>query len=596
MLDQYARLSVLLALTFGFSILGCLILVVFFKNKGPRGAFEYFLTAIIVGLSFITVVPVLLGAFGVSPTKNHLQIFFLLFLVVLITLLVIRMAKGGSCFPTLDSDSFFSFYVLGLFYLFLIVVRVIQINNIFVPNWVDGLIHTMLLDKLSVSEKISFSRIYHVGFHVGALVIRSFTSLSLSETVLLFGQWLSATCGVTVYLLVRRYTRNLYFSLISLMVYSLFLLFPTYLISWGRYPLLLGLTILPLSMTVSWDWVGGRNKNFVLAFFLVLTLATAHYGTLLVWFSFIFINLVYGRFFWDVQKRDLRRRWLLLTRFFLLIIPLLSFIFLKFKNLLEHKVVLGNLVQRAVSVNFFADFISVLRLVFYHDFSLLVLLVAGVFISLAWKKRLFWLIVFWPVLIGVMTWLQYALLGISISSYLNLAIFFSMPFAVLAGLILKYLYSLYYPFMNTNIVVGRILSAASLLLILFVGLRVNTTIIDSSKILFVSQDYSAMTWIMENTPVDSVFFVESFLWGDKLMPSDGGGWINLLTGRSTVYPKEIGDLYDVCVFIRNYDVDYLYLTDGLYEDSFGLRLSDISSSYEIVYSYQDVMIVSVPCP
>lgn len=80
------------------------------------------------------------------------------------------------------------------------------------------------------------------------------------------------------------------------------------------------------------------------------------------------------------------------------------------------------------------------------------------------------------------------------------------------------------------------------------------------------------------------------------MPSDGGGWIPFLTGRAAVYPKKLGEFYDVCVFINKNNVDYIYIKTPMKDDGFGLRLSDINAPYRILYSSQTITVVSVTCP
>lgn len=582
-------------MTLGFSLLGFLFLIAFFKLRAPVERFEYFLTTIIIGVSFCALVPIGLGALEIPPTKINLQIFFLFFFIILAFLISRKISKKSLQLPSFEAQGLSSFWILVVFYLFVIVVRIVQVKDIFVPNWIDGLIHTQLLNKLSVSEKIGFGRIYHVGFHAVSLVIYYFMRLNLSDVVLLFGQWLSATCGVTIYILVRRYTRNLFFSLISLVFYSLLLLFPSFLVSWGRYPFLFGLTVLPLVMVMSWKSINNKSRSFSLSFFLVLALAMIHYGALLIWFSFIFINLLYWLIITLKQRKDLKSWLALVLRFFLLLIPLFLFVLPKAVNLLTHKDILEKINSRAENVNITFDFFSALNLVFRHDYFLILLFLLGVVVSFVWKKRMFWMFVLWPFLVFGMTWFQYSFLGFSLSTYYNLVIFLSIPYTVLVSLIVKHLCFLDQPLVVVDKYSG-LKQLAALLALLFFGFRINTSVIDPGAVIFVAQDYSAINWIKENTPVNSVFFVESFLWGDKLMPSDGGGWVELLTSRKVVFPRKIGELYDMCVFIKDNNIDYLYLHDNSSEDEFELRLSDLNTSYKVVYADYIIKIVTVNCP
>jgi uncharacterized membrane protein len=113
--------------------------------------------------------------------------------------------------------------------------------------------------------------------------------------------------------------------------------------------------------------------------------------------------------------------------------------------------------------------------------------------------------------------------------------------------------------------------------------------------LFNADDAAAMTWLKNNTPGDAVILINSFVWGDKLMPSDGGGWINLLTGRQIIYP-DIGTFYDMCEFINKNKVGYIYLGKSPSNGFFDLRLDDLSGFYKVVYETKNVTIASTSCP
>jgi hypothetical protein len=594
-LHQFSRFSVLLLLTVGFALLGYLILTVFAVNERFRDRFEYFLATIITGLSFVVAVPILLGVFSIALSRNNIYICFITIFIFLGVLCLIRLLKGKSIFPVFYPDEALNFYLLMGLFIFLIVVRLVQVKDVYVPNWMDGLIHTQLVNKLNISEKIGFERIYHVGFHAGALVIHDFLNIDLPETVLLFSQWLSAVCGVAIYSILRKYTRNLYASLISLLIYSLFLLFPSFLVTWGRYPYLLGLSVLPLAVMEGRNWVIRGGKNYFLALFLVFSLLTMHYGTFLIYLSFIVTNIAYKLTSINSWRKYYVAGKLYLTRFFALILPLVFVVFSKLMNLLSNKELLSNIEFRADNVNFSEDLGSVIRLVLQHDHLLLVCVIVGLGIFSLWKKKLVWLIICWPVVVALLTWVQYSVLNLTVSSYLNLVVFLSIPFVVLCGVIARHLASLFATYEVAAPSVGRVWLLLLILAVAFFGAKNNIKIIEKNTISFTPQDYSAVEWIKGNTSKSSVFLIESFFWGDKLMPSDGGGWIELLTGRSVVYPDEVGEIYDMCVYMKDNDVDYLYLQDDIYEDNFGLRLTDLHASYNTVYTDYMVMIVSVEC-
>ena len=125
----------------------------------------------------------------------------------------------------------------------------------------------------------------------------------------------------------------------------------------------------------------------------------------------------------------------------------------------------------------------------------------------------------------------------------------------------------------------------------------NFKIINLETIIFSEEDRLAMEWISDNTPPKSIFLIRSTIWGDStFVPSDGGGWINLLTGRHTVYPQAIGELYDICVFARENGAKYIYFGKQSSNIQFDLRISDLDEkSYLEVYETQNVKIVFLLC-
>ena len=79
------------------------------------------------------------------------------------------------------------------------------------------------------------------------------------------------------------------------------------------------------------------------------------------------------------------------------------------------------------------------------------------------------------------------------------------------------------------------------------------------------------------------------------MPSDGGGWINLLTNRQGIFPKSIGDYFDACSYIKTYGVNYIYFGKSYNNDNFDIQLSDLTGLYDIVYETPMVKIIKPKC-
>jgi len=597
------RFAILTTLTIVLEGLGILLFVSLFGNTTPRRMPDFFVLAIALGLAFIILATLSLGALNIPPTKANFHILFSGICGGLLFLVFIKRLVFGSLIqlPLLKSENMLESIFIGVFLLLLILVRDIQVIGLYVPNWVDGLIHTSLLDKyVSTGKAIPLDGVYHNGFYAVALFIYYFWNVNLPDAVLLSGQWLSATCGLTFFLLVRKYIRHSYFVYFSLTIYSLFLLFPSYLVSWGRYPLLLGLTLLPPALLTSLSWLNGYKQNYLLAFLFLVALILAHYGSFLIWLSFILTYLVYDIFFRRSKKTGFKEWSRIFWRLILLVSPLLVFIIPKALNFISHPGILENMLLQDAKTEFANDSFLIFGLILDHDYFLVLFWIIGVILSLSFTRRLFWLIALWPLMFGVLTWIQYLFLGISISSYANIVIFISMPFAISIGSAFHILYSSKQFASSYKISDSATKSKRTLLLLLFLfiilGAFMNSRITNPDNVLFFTDDQLAMNWIKVYTPKDSVFLIRSFMWGNVLAPADGGGWINLLTRRSTVFPRLIGDYYDACGYIKDNNVNYIYLGKPQTNSDFDFDLSDLIDHYKIVYHRGGVTIVSVDCP
>ena len=180
--------------------------------------------------------------------------------------------------------------ILGITFFCLFLLRSVQMSEVFVPNWFDGIVHTSLVQNFIVKEKISIDRIYHIGFHAIALVVTQLSGTEVPQTVLLLGQWFSVICGFTFYSFARRITHSVYLAFFGLLAYLLLLYFPSHLVSWSRYPFLLGLTLLPPTILTTMDWIDNHKGNYFLTLILVTSLIFSHYGSFLIWVSHVLVH------------------------------------------------------------------------------------------------------------------------------------------------------------------------------------------------------------------------------------------------------------------------------------------------------------------
>jgi hypothetical protein len=599
----FMRFAEMASFTIAFGITGFIFLLLFLDIKALQDLPESAGLAISAGLILVIVLVFALNFLGIPITKTNVSIAFM----GVFTISIFRLYKKKPAFkirlPDLTLPKLFESLLPLIIFFIVLAVRTSQIKDIFVPNWYDGLIHTSLLNRFLSNAKFPLDGIYHIGFHTIVLAVNYYWGLSLPETILILGQWLSAVGGLTFYYLVLRYTKNHYVAGVSQVAYSLFLLFPSYLTSLGRYPFLLGITLLPLTILTSLNWITNKKSNYMIALLFIAALSLAHYGALLFWFAFIFVSLVSKMTFETrVRFNLLRYENELFLRPALLVLPIFFIILPKAINLINHPFIMANIIARAQDPSF-GIYTQALLEKFqsknYFFFFLWIIWLPWAFVR---KRRFLFITVLWPLAGWFFTWAQYQIAGFSISTYVNLIIFLCMPLAYTFGLIfrelllcLRYVNSFYSLHFSRNFLKG--LPAVLLIIGMLFGIYSGPQSIDLTKTLFTNDDMLAMNWIENNTPRDAAFMVRTIIWSNQtLVPYDGGGWITYTTGRRIIIPQ-IGELYDICEFSKLNGVNYIYFGNKPLIKTFDLRLDNLSQdSYLVAYQNQSVKIYSLNCP
>ena len=585
------RLVVLIILTVVLGEVGFLLLVSIFPQALRSDPFEILSVSFSLGVA--SIVMVMGGMSAINLSFSKITLVFLAFIFISVYVGFRAIFRGRTNFLRGNQIDFSGIRFFLLFFLFLLIVRGGQTCNIFVPNWVDGLTHTMRLQKFVLRDFIPFDRVYPSGFYSLAFTFYRFGMGTLPETVLVSGQWLAAVSAINMYSLAKRYLGHSLWGYLSVFVYSFCLLFPSHLLAWGRYPFLLGLVLVPPSILTTLDWLSGYEKNYAVAFVFVVALALSHYGAFLIWLSFVFVYLALeGRL-----TAGHRRPWL---RMFLLILPLFLVFIPRVANLLDNPAMFANMIDRSGALEFDDDIWTVVNLVWGHDIFFIGTWAAGIVLSFLRKEKLFFILVPWPLLFYLLTWIQYVLLGFSVTSYINLVVFISIPMAFSFGYVAQQVDSLLdrlaaYRSLKSGIMKNRLPPSLLVLFVCVFGVFLSFRDFNADTVLFNADDAVAMAWLENNTPKDTVILINSFIWGDKLMPSDGGGWINLLTGRQIIYP-DIGEFYDMCEFINRNKVGYIYLGKSPSNGFFDLKLDDFFGLYKVVYETRNVTIASVSCP
>lgn|SRR5574341_109810 len=601
--EPFIRFAVMISLTAAFSGLGLIFMVSFLEYTRPIHPIEYFGMALAIGLALVILLVSGLTLLRIPLTKSNLSIALLSGCGICI-LHLLHKKSNSRIQLSFSRDHSLIEKLLPISLVFILVfLRLIQIRGVVVPNWYDGLMHASRLQEFTLRSSIPFDNIYRVGFYEIALVVQSFWALTPPQTILLLGQWLSVVCGLSFYMFARRYIHNAYASSLSFAVYSFSLLFPSHLISWGRYPYLLGLALLPPAILASQDYINNRRGSFLAGSVFVVSLGLTHYGSLLIWLSLILIYLI-NKISSGKKRRPetLGNRKAVLFRPFLLVFPALIVILSKIFDPLYQHVIQNGLISQIYDTEFQFGTQYILKLFRAHDGLLILLWLIWVSWSLVWKRNLLYITLFWPLAIWFLSWIQYQIVGSSILTYENLIALLSIPLSLSIGLFAQQLLLLLIKLDSSKVQPlfrhrlkshSSILSSIAILVSVFSG----PLTIDPGTALFTNEDMLAMKWISMSTSKDAGFLIRTVSWDNNtLMPSDGGGWITFLTGRRTIIPQ-IGELYDICEFATDHGVNYLYFGKQRANDGFDLRLSDMNvNSYVVVYGNQSVEIVSLYCP
>jgi len=502
------RLLLLLLLTVSMWVLGRAALMLLAVSM--RDPLSDALVAVGVGAA---VPALLLPSLGVLRIEINRSSLIAALALLIVAGLAARWLRGRAERPAGSSNrcAWTEWLPLLLMSALAMVSRAAQVEAMAVPAWVDGIVHQRMLGTMLAAGRVGLDAVYPKGFHATAAAVQLLTGVPLPESLLITGQWLSFACGLTLYPLARRFLRP-HYALFAIGLYWFWTAFPAFLINWSRYPLLHGLALLAVTMSIVMEARRQAKRYFLLLAMLLAALALTYYGALLMALTFMAASLA-------IQGRRLfahARRWLWLGA---AVVPTALLLLLK----------LGQASGRGVmgqdtTAAFWQDGSRALEIAWMHG-EAWVWLLAGIGALLAVFRRgaseRLWLL--WMALLALVS-IAFFRAGMPVSSLLNVVIAASLPVALLAALGLRRLASWVAPR-------GRAWLVSASLVLAVAGAYRMSGIVDPSVVLFTRADERAMEWIRAHTSSESTFLINSFQWGDERAASDGGAWLTTLTGR-----------------------------------------------------------------
>jgi hypothetical protein len=547
-----------------------------------------------MSLAFFSVLFAVMSVVAIKITSQNLVWVCLALSVVSILSFLYRKPR----FPTfsLPSHDWF-FWSIATLLVYALFARSAQIDGLYVPNWIDGLVHQRSLDKIITTGAQSTSQIYHAGFYPHAILTSFLTSTSIPEAMLISGQFFSSLGGLTFLLLASRFIASRAALLLSAACYWFLAPFPAYLITWSRFPLLLGLVLLPALIVFSKELLRTAKWSLVLPMSLLFTgTLLAHYGVIVIFGSFLAAWLIID----STARAQLTRLfktagWRLPLIIFGAILPALVFLAPKALHFLSDPASRQRLIDLSQEAASQIDALHLIKLSAQNGGILVWVLAAlGLLATLAWSRKNVLLLLGWYAILGAATWLQIQLWGVAISSYANLIISISIPLSILAGLAAQILFSPT-PWLTGLFAKIRLKAhffvALGLALITFAGSYSQLGTVNPISVLFAERDLHAAQWIRTHTTPGDLILINSFRWGETYWPADGGGWLKPLTARQVIYASSVQEVSEIDALVASQKIRFVYLGQGYGELTVRHFLEN--PAYQLLYQEQGISIFTV---
>lgn len=372
---------------------------------------------------------------------------------------------------------------------------------------------------------------YHFGFHAFIAALGWLSDIPIRLLVVITGPLLVASSAIATGLLVSSFTKNRVYELLSINIVLFLSIFPEAMLNWGRYPQLLGYTIMLVLFTIVYQWTkkGGSLTFTPIIALLAAGLALTHYRVTIMaaigLSLLIFLLLV-------TKQTELSRRNLISWTIPIILCVIYTAPWLRYLLLSGAQ---GVNISYALSPD--SSFYSLTRfdepvLRYITNIPLLILAAIGSLYGIFKRKFIIlWQTTWWFCMLVI------ANPHISGSFFDPVTIFMTIfiPIAIASGWLLlrimqlletrKFIYSIFI----LVVIIG-----------FAIGIAKSETILQTSTAAFVRKcDMQASQWIREHTPQDAIFMINTYAFPFAprfIIGIDGGYWLPLLADRLTIVP------------------------------------------------------------
>jgi len=476
-------------------------------------------------------------------------------------------------------------WVLGALAMLSIGVGLIQIQGIPVPLWVDSPVHAGYIKTLVDHGYLPVDNFYHLGYHAVVALLVQLAGILIPQAMLVVGQLLITQAGLATFLLSHRLSGSVAAGLASAIAVWFLSPTPAYFVTWGRYPLLMGAALLPVALYFAVRLIEKPNLDGRVLFFAIVTfvgLAFSQVRLVAFYILFVVVYLVYTYVSRSVARPSLRAiAWRMGLAAGLSLLFAILWLTALFAEGVQWQTILA---QNAAAPSI--DFATALAVSLSHHGPVLwIMAFFGLSVGLARRSKVALIALVWYISLGLIAATLQSAIGVSLVVLMGF-----LPAALLVGDLVRTLIS----WEKRVSVRFAALWIAGGVIVSIIGARDMMSLVNPATVLFTDADQRATEWIKRSTLTTDRFLVNSFAWFDlTFVPSDGGGWIPVLTDRAVVFiPHAINDGDAVSQWIRSQPVQYIYLgrRSGILKASF---FEHQPERYTLVYKADGIRIFRV---
>ncbi|GEM_PF-5578689 len=407
----------------------------------------------------------------------------------------------------------------------------------------DSMHHTLIVQMIVQNGRLPDNYLplfdivtfrYHFGYHLAGAIASMLSGVSPRLIVLLSGPLLVASASLSAGLLTETLTKNRIAGLVASALVGMGMIFPGYMITWGRFPQLAALTCLAITLLVVYR-ITVTNKtvnvgSIILISVLAVSIGLTNYKTLFFGLPVLVLFFCVKAFSPNNWSKEIKRVladgiWIAVIST-VLCLPWIMHLF----SHIPGTVLLS---QGKAGDNYY----SLIRmgeevLGFQTTLPLLVVSLFGAVLGLLVKNRNIILMVVWILVAFILS--NPHLLG----NYLDpISTLISMYLPISVLIVFPLVYIAERDWKCTRILNG-VMVAAFLGMAVF-GIGCMQKFIQIERTFPKLEDVQAAEWIKENIPDTALFMINTYNFDyspKAIIGLDGGYWIPVLAAKKTIVP------------------------------------------------------------